>query len=71
MTGPSDARWHHLDPALTAVVRERRQLVSGVYGLLGALPDADDAVEETHARWYAFDVGSAAADRVPEAHELR
>jgi RNA polymerase sigma factor (sigma-70 family) len=39
-----------LDP----VMNERRQLISLTYRLLGSLAEAEDAVQEAYARWYAL-----------------
>ncbi|WP_432027970.1 RNA polymerase sigma factor SigJ [Streptomyces sp. 1222.5] len=48
-------------------VGERRQLVNVAYRLLGSLTEAEDAVQEAYARWYAMSRQQQEAVRSPGA----
>ncbi|MDA2811916.1 RNA polymerase sigma factor SigJ [Nocardiopsis sp. RSe5-2] len=55
------------DPGLKAVMSERRKLVALAYRLLGSVAEAEDAVQETYARWYAMSADQRDAVRSPGA----
>jgi RNA polymerase sigma-70 factor (ECF subfamily) len=68
MSDPTDAT----DPALDVIISERRHLLLNLaYRLLGSLGEAEDAVQEMYARWYAMSREQQEAIESPGAWLIR
>src|SRR5215813_10807539 len=67
MTTQSVPGHDRADPGPAAVIGERRQLINLAYRLLGSLAEAEDAVQEAYARWYAMTAPQQDAIASPDA----
>lgn len=71
MSTPSGPEHGQPEPGVDEVMRERRALINLAYRLLGSLADAEDAVQETYARWYGMSPEQRAVVDVPGAWLMR
>ena len=55
------------DSRTQTIMGERRQLINLTYRMLGSLAEAEDAVQESYARWYAMSPGQQDAIESPGA----
>jgi DNA-directed RNA polymerase specialized sigma24 family protein len=67
MTTPSAPGDGRPGPGPSAIISQRRQLLNLAYRLLGSLAEAEDAVQEAYARWYAMPPSSSRPSPPPAA----
>ncbi len=67
-SGPGHGR---SDPDLSAITSERYALTNLAYRMLGSLAEAEDAVQEAYARWYAMTRQQQQAIESPGAWLMR